>query len=63
MKFQGNVQKASTHAKSLIVMYLAIVESHVAALDVQPPALPNKEGMCHGKVIQRGDGGKFREGT
>ena len=33
-----------THASSRIVMYLAAVESHIAALDQQPPALPNKEG-------------------
>ena len=40
----GKVQKASAHAGSLIVVDVAVVESHIAALDVQPPALPNKEG-------------------
>ena len=52
----GKVQKASAHATSVIVVYLAVVESHVAAIDAQPPTLPNKEGNGHGKVIQRGDG-------
>ena len=52
----GNVQRASTHAPSLIVMDLAIVESHVTATDPEASALPNKEGKGHGKVIQWGDG-------
>ena len=52
----GKIQEASAHDFSFIVMDVAIVESHVAAKDVQPPALPNKAGKGHGKVIQRGDG-------
>ena len=52
----GKVQKASTHAKSFIVVDVAIVESHVAAIDEDPPALPKKEGKCQGIFIQRGDG-------
>ena len=40
----GKIQEASAHVVgSFIVMDVAIVESHVAAMDVQPPALPNKE--------------------
>ena len=58
----GRVQKASAHPISFIVMYLAVVESHIAVIDVQPPALPNKEGTCHGKGIQRGDGCNFWAG-
>ena len=56
MKVQGKVQEASAHVGSFIVMDVAIVESHVAAADVKTPALQNKEGKGHGKVIQRGDG-------
>ena len=52
----GKIQEASAHGGSLIVMDVAIVESHVAAADVKTPALPNKEGKGHGNVIQRGDG-------
>ena len=52
----GKVQKAGTHAGSLIVVDVAIVESHVAAGDVKIPALQNKEGKGHGNVFQRGDG-------
>ena len=52
----GKIQEASAHGGSLIVMDVAIVESHVAAIDAQPPTLPNKEGKGHGKCIQRGDG-------
>ena len=52
----GKVQRAGTHVRSLIVMYLAVVESHVAVIDVDSSALPNKEGKGHGKVIQRGEG-------
>ena len=42
-------------------MDVAIVESHVdvktpVVVDVKTPALQNKEGKGHGKVIQRGDG-------
>ena len=59
----GKIQEASTHAASFIVMDVAIVESHVAAADMKTPALPNKEGKGHGKVIQRGDGRRFREGS
>ena len=59
----GKVQKAKTHKASVIVVDVAILQSHVAAIDAQPPALPNKEGNGHGKVIQRGDGRRFREGS
>ena len=50
------IQEASAHLVSLIVMDVAIVESHDAAMDVKTPALQKKEGKGHGKVIQRGDG-------
>ena len=42
----GKVQKAGTHARSLIVVYLAVVESHhcAAAPNMNASALPNKEG-------------------
>ena len=52
----GKIQEASAHVGSFIVMDVAIVESHVAANDAKTPALQNKEGKGHGKVIQRGDG-------
>ena len=42
------IQEASAHAVSLIVMDVAIVESHVAVADVNTPALQNKEGKGHG---------------
>ena len=58
----GKIQEASAHAGSFIVMDVAIVESHVAAMDVTP-ALQKKEGKGHGKVIQRGDGRRFRESS
>ena len=41
---------------SEIVVDVAIVESHIAAGDLKTPALQNKEGKGHRKVIQRGDG-------
>ena len=50
----GKIQEASAHVVSFIVMDIAVVESHVAAVDVKTPALQNKEGQGHGKVIQRG---------
>ena len=50
------IQDASAHAVSFIVMDVAIIERHVAAADVKTPALQNKEGKGHGKVVQRGDG-------
>ena len=44
----GKVQKAGTHAGSLIVVYLAVVEIHHCAVapvsNVKASALPNKEG-------------------
>ena len=52
----GKIQEANAHGGSFIVMDVAIVESHVAIADVKTPALQNKEGKGHGKVIQRGDG-------
>ena len=52
----GKVQETSAHVVSFIIMDVAIVESHVAAVDVKTPALQNEEGKGHGKVIQRGDG-------
>ena len=53
----GKIQEAGAHVVSfIIVMDIAIVESHVAAADVKTPALQSKEGKGHGKVIQRGDG-------
>ena len=53
----GKVHKASTHgSSSLIVLDVATVESHVAAVNGKTPALQNKERKGHGKVIQRGDG-------
>ena len=57
----GKIQEASAHGASFIVMDIAVDESHVAATDVKTPALQNKEGKGHGKVIQRGDVlGRFR---
>ena len=57
-EISGKIQKASTHAASLIMMYLAVAEIHhrAAATDEKASALPNKEGKCHGTFIQRGDG-------
>ena len=54
----GKVQNASAHATGLIVVDVAIVESHVGVgvADIETPALQNKEGKGHGNVIQRGDG-------
>ena len=54
----GKVCKASTHPASVVVVDVAIVESHVAALDEQPPTLPkNKERRkMSGNFNQRGDG-------
>ena len=52
----GKVWKASAHPASVVVVDVAMVESHIAAVDVKTPALQNKEGKGHGKVIQRGDG-------
>ena len=42
-------------------MYLAVVEIHhcAAAINVEPSALPTKEGKCHGNVFQC----SFREGS
>ena len=40
----GKVQKAGTHASSLIVVYLAVVELHIAAPEKDSSALSNKEG-------------------
>ena len=60
-EISGKVQKASAHGSSLIVVDVAIVESHVAVADVKAPGLQNKERKGHGKVIQRGDGRRFRE--
>ena len=40
----GNVWKATAHLESLIVMNLAVVEVHVAQIDVKTPALPYREG-------------------
>ena len=66
----GKIQEASAHVISFIVMDVAMVESHngcrnvmFAAADIKTPALQNKEGKGHGKVIQRGDGRRFREGS
>ena len=50
------IQEASAHVDGSIVMDVAIVESHVGVADIETPALQNKEGKGHGKVIQRGDG-------
>ena len=50
------IQEASPHLESFIVMDVAIVESHITAYDAEASTLPNKEGTCQGKVIQRGDG-------
>ena len=56
----GKAWKASAHPASDVVygvvVDVAMVESHIAAVDVKTPALQNKEGKGHGKVIQRGDG-------
>ena len=52
----GKVQKASAHPISLVMVDVATVQLHVATTYVQASTLPNKEGKCHGKVIQRGDG-------
>ena len=54
----GKVQKASAHAVSFIVMYLAVVEIHhcAAVTNDKASALPNKEGKCRGNIFQRGDG-------
>ena len=53
-EISGKVQKASTHAASLIMMYLAVAEIHHCAWvrvsagaivrNVKASALPNKEG-------------------
>ena len=59
----GKIQEASAHKAGFIVMLVAIVESHVAAVDVKTPALQNKEGKGHGKVIQRGNGRRITEGS
>ena len=58
----GKVWKASAHLASVVVVDVAMVESHIAAADVKTPALQNKEGKGHGKVIQRGVGSMFWEG-
>ena len=52
----GKIQEACAHVGNFIVVDVAIVESHLAAKDEHPPALPKKEGKCHGNFIQRGDG-------
>ena len=52
----GKIQEASAHERSFIVMNVAMVESHVGVADIETPALQNKKGKGHGKVIQRGDG-------
>ena len=55
-------QEVSAHANSFIVMNLAVVQLQLAAPDINSSALSNKEGKCHEKGIQRGDGRMFREG-
>ena len=40
----GKVQRVGTHEWSLIVVYLAVVESHCAVDNFKASALPNKEG-------------------
>ena len=57
-KDSGKVQNASAHIKSLIVMYIAVVESHVGASDCQPPALQRK-----GTVTERSSNGVMEEST
>ena len=52
----GKVQKAGTHPRTCVVMYVAAVQLHVATGDIDSSALPKEEGNGHGKVIQRGDG-------
>ena len=59
----GKVQKVNAHPTSFIMVNGAVVEGHITALDAEASTLPNKEGTCHGKVIQRGDGRRFREGS
>ena len=40
----GKVQKVGTHRNSLIMMDLAVVESHLSAVvNIKASALPNKE--------------------
>ena len=40
----GKVQKTSAHVGSFLVVSLAVVELHRAALNERASALPNKEG-------------------
>ena len=58
----SKVWKASAH-QSVVVVDVAMIESHIAAVDGKTPALQNKEGKGHGKIIQRGDGRRFWEGS
>ena len=51
----SKVWKASAHP-SVVVVDVAMIESHIAAVDGKTPTLQNKEGKGHGKIIQRGDG-------
>ena len=55
-KDSGKVQKVNAHRRSSIMVDGAVVEGHITALDAEASTLPNKEGACQGKVIQRGDG-------
>ena len=55
-KGSGKVQKVNAHPMSVIMVNGAVVEGHITAFDAEASTLPNKEGTCHGKVIQQGDG-------
>ena len=52
------VQKAGAHPRGVIVVDVAVIESHVTTTDAEASALPDKDG--HGNVIQRGDGRRLR---
>ena len=53
----GKIQEASAHEASFIVMDVAIVESHVASIDVQPPALTKRKG----RITERSSNGMMDE--
>ena len=52
----GKVWKAGAHPASVVVVDVAIFESHITGFEPEASTLPNKERKGHRKFIQRGDG-------
>ena len=57
----GKVQKASAHEASMIVVDVAIVESHVAAIDADSAPLQEHTGTVLGNFFHRPAGKRLRQ--